>query len=153
MKNVNIWLENFDNAVIEHTKRWAIPISRFAIFIVYFWFGALKVFTPMGAANPMVMELLSITMPSISPDSFLITFGVLEMLIGLIFIIPHLERLGLVILTLHLFTTILPLFIMPDWTWTSYLVPTLEGQYIIKNILIIALAVGILGHLRAYKQN
>ena len=153
MKNIDIWLKKFDAQVIAATKRWAMPISRFAIFIVYFWFGALKVFSSQGAANPMVLGLLSKTMPSLEPTSFLVAFGVLEMLIGLIFIIPHLERLGIFILALHLFTTILPLFVMPDSTWQSFLVPTLEGQYIIKNILIIALAVGILGHLRAYKNN
>jgi len=153
MKNITRWLDGFDNAMIEHTKRWAMPLSRFSIFVVYFWFGALKVFSENGAANPMVLELLNNTMPSVDPFSFLIAFGVLEMLIGLIFIIPHLERLGLFVLALHLFTTVLPLFIMPDWTWQSFLVPTLEGQYIIKNILIIALAVGILGHLRMHKKN
>jgi uncharacterized membrane protein YkgB len=153
MRDFNKKLEAWDSSIIRHTKHWAVPMSRFAIFVVYFWFGALKVFALNGAANPLVIALLSKTLPGISPDSFLVAFGVLEMLIGLIFIIPHLERLGIFILALHLFTTILPLFIMPDYTWQGFLVPTLEGQYIIKNILIIALAVGILGHLRAYKQD
>jgi uncharacterized membrane protein YkgB len=153
MKNLNRKMENWDTWIIKHTKRWALPMSRFAIFLVYFWFGALKVFALNGAANPMVVALLGYTMPGVSPESFLIAFGVLEMIIGLIFIIPRLERLGIFLLALHLFTTILPLFVLPGLTWQSFLVPTLEGQYIIKNILIIAIAVGILGHLRAFKES
>lgn len=153
MQSFNEKLESLDSVIIKHTKRWAIPMSRFSIFLVYFWFGALKVFSLNGAANPLVIALLSETLPGASPASFLVAFGLLEMLIGLIFIVPHLERLGIFILALHLFTTIMPLFILPAHTWQSFLVPTLEGQYIIKNILIIALAIGIFGHLRAYKRN
>lgn len=152
MKNFNQHLEAFDSSVIKHTRSLAMPIARFAIFAVYFWFGALKVFSLNGAANPLVVALLGQTMPGVSPESFLVAFGVFEMLIGLIFIIPRLERLGIFLLVLHLFTTILPIFIMPELTWQGFLVPTLEGQYIIKNILIIALAIGISGHLRAYKK-
>ena len=152
MQNFNERLESLDVWIIEHSKRWALPLARFAIFLIYFWFGAIKVFTENGAANPLVTALLGQTLPGISPESFLIAFGVLEMLIGLIFIIPYLERLGIFILTLHLFTTILPLFILPELSWQGFLVPTLEGQYIIKNIFIIALAVGILSHLRTYKK-
>lgn len=152
MKNFNRTLENWDSVVIEHTKKWSLPMSRFAIFFIYFYFGALKVFSLEGAANPMVTALLQSTLPGVPAESFLIAFGLFEMLIGLIFIIPHLERLGILILALHLGATILPLFVLPDYTWHSFMVPTLEGQYIIKNILIIALAIGILGHLHVYKK-
>jgi uncharacterized membrane protein YkgB len=36
-----------------------------------------------------------------------------------------------------------PLVLVPEYTWQSFLVPTLEGQYIIKNMVIIAVAIGI----------
>ena len=144
-------LEDFDQSIIHHTRLWAIPFSRFAIFLVYFWFGALKVFGE-SPANPLVAELLAKTLPGVSFDSFIITLGVFEMLIGLVFIIPHLERYGIFILGIHLIMTIMPLFLLPQVTWQGFLTPTLEGQYIIKNILIVALAIGILAHLRAFKE-
>lgn len=142
----------FDKKVIEFTKVWAIPFSRFAIFLVYFWFGALKVFSQ-SPANPLVSALLEQTLPFITFNDFIIVFGVFEMIIGIIFIIPHLERLGILLLSLHLVTTIMPLFILRDATWQSFLTPTLEGQYIIKNVLIIALAIGIFAHLHTYKYS
>jgi len=48
--------------------------------------------------------------------------------------------------------TFLPLFILPEVTWSGFLVPTLEGQYIIKNIVIIATAIGIVTNLRPLSE-
>lgn len=63
------------------------------------------------------------------------------MAIGIIFLIRGWERLAIFLLGLHLFTTVLPLFLLPQITWQGFLIPTLEGQYVIKNILIIAAAI------------
>lgn len=144
-------LEIFDDKIINFSRKWGMPFSRFAIFVVYFYFGALKVFE-LSPASPLVSALLAQTMPWISPEAFLIAFGLLEMLIGIVFLIPHLERLAVFALILHLVTTVMPLFILPAMAWNSFLVPTLEGQYIIKNILLIALASGILSHLHTHKE-
>jgi uncharacterized membrane protein YkgB len=119
-----------------------LPLSRFAIFLVYFWFGILKVFS-LSPAGAMVLELLHRTMPFFPPNQFMILFGLLEVLIGLLFLWPKVTKIALSLLVLHLVTTIMPLFIMPEFTWSRFLIPTLEGQYIIKNILIIALGVNI----------
>jgi len=148
METINKILENFDTNLVSFSKRWVMPVSRFAIFLVYFWFGLLKVLGE-SPAGPLVSELLARTMPFITPTGFIFAFGILEMLIGIIFIIPRLERLGMFVLSLHLITTIMPLFLLPAVTWSGFLVPTLEGQYIIKNILIIAVAIGIFSHLHA----
>ncbi|MEO6513312.1 MAG: hypothetical protein ABIR37_01360 [Candidatus Saccharimonadales bacterium] len=32
---------------------------------------------------------------------------------------------------------------MPELAWVKPLVPTLEGQYIIKNVLLVAIALGV----------
>jgi uncharacterized membrane protein YkgB len=45
----------------------------------------------------------------------------------------------------------LPLFLLPQITWHKFLVPTLEGQYIIKNLAIISLALVIGAHLRKFE--
>jgi uncharacterized membrane protein YkgB len=36
-----------------------------------------------------------------------------------------------------------PLILVPTHVWTGFLVPTLEGQYILKNLVIVAVAIGI----------
>lgn len=151
MKNIQNFLINFDYKVVMWAKRALVPLARFAIFMVYFWFGLLKVLET-SPASPLVLALLDKTMPFISPDSFLIAFGLLEMVIGILFIIPKLERLALFALFFHLITTIMPLFLLPVFAWQGFLVPTLEGQYMLKNILIISAGVVILASLRPYKE-
>ncbi len=57
------------------------------------------------------------------------------------------ERLVIPLLALHMITTFMPLFLLPSITWAGFFVPTLEGQYIIKNLVIIAAAIGIAAQL------
>jgi uncharacterized membrane protein YkgB len=151
MENLDIKLESLDQKIIYRSKRLALPFARIALFVVYFWFGSLKVFGT-SPANPLVSDLLSKTMPGLTFATFIIAFGVFEMVIGLLFIIPRLERLGVFLLAVHMITTIMPLFLLCSVTWNGFLTPTLEGQYIIKNILIIALAVVVLSNLQPLKE-
>ena len=117
----------------------SILLSRLSLFTIFFWFGLLKV---LGAspANPLVGDLLAKTLPFIGFDQFIIFFGLLEMIIGITFLIPKAEKLMLFLLIPHMATTFMPLVLLPSVTWQSFLTPTLEGQYIIKNLLIISLA-------------
>lgn len=69
------------------------------------------------------------------------------MLIGLLFLIRGVERIVIPLLFIHMITTIMPLFLLPDVSWSGFMTPTLEGQYIIKNIALIAAAFGIAAHL------
>jgi uncharacterized membrane protein YkgB len=50
-------------------------------------------------------------------------------------------------------TTFMPLVLLTTETWTGFLVPTLEGQYIIKNLVIIAAAIGIASHLHPLRKH
>ena len=133
-------VQKFDVRVINFFRRWEITISRIAIFVVYFWFGLLK-FIGMSPATPLVQILSEKTINFMPFGIFYILFSFFEVVIGVLFLIRGLERIAIVLLGFHLATTILPLFFMPQLTWQAFLVPTLEGQYIIKNILIIACAV------------
>jgi uncharacterized membrane protein YkgB len=119
-----------------------VPLSRLAIFTVYFWFGALKLIN-LSPAGPLVQSLFVKTISFMPFSTFYMLFAVFEMAIGIIFLIRGLERFAILLLCIHIATTIMPLFLLPQATWQSFLVPTLEGQYIIKNILIVAAAVTI----------
>ncbi len=129
-----------------------MPFAKFALFFVYFYFGIIKVFFENGAANPMVVQLLDMTMPFFPPDAFLVVFGLFEVLIGLLFIIPKMAKFALVLLAFHMITTIMPLFILPSLTWEG-VIPTIQGQYILKNVLIIALGIVILASLPLSRAN
>ncbi len=152
MKKIKEKIDSIDEKIINETKKWSMPMARFAIFMVYFWFGLLKVLS-LSPASPLVASLLERTLPFITFEHFIIFFGILEMLIGSIFLIRGWERLAIFLLGLHLVTTIMPLFLVQAATWQGFMVPTLEGQYIIKNVLIIALAMVIASSLQPFKKN
>lgn len=145
------YLNRFDDWFIHLLRRISIPLGRTALFIIFFWFGILKIFGT-SPANPMVADLLSVTMPFMSWETFIILFALYEMLIGIAFIIPRGERAAIALLIPHMIMTSLPLFFLPEMTWQGFLVPTLEGQYIVKNLVIIALATGIAAHLHPWKK-
>ena len=145
----NLFLTHFDNTVIAVCKRFAYSFARFALFLVYFWFGILKVITE-SPANPLVDSLLQRTLPFMSFETFILLFGLLEVLIGILFLFPKMTRLVISLLFLHMITTFMPLVFLPQLVWTAPFVPTLEGQYIIKNVLIIAVALEIVSHLHPH---
>ena len=124
------------------------------MFVVYFWFGLLKVIGQ-SPASEMVHSLFGKTMgpmmPFLSFGVFIILFGIFEIIIGILFIIPGLEKTALVFFFLHMTVTILPLFIMKE-VWTSLFVPTLEGQYIIKNLALVACALSVWATLPPYQK-
>lgn len=147
MKNIIV---KFDITIIHTLRKISMPTARLAFFIVFFWFGALKV-VGISSASPLVERLLGRTLPFITFGQFIVLFGIFEMIIGIIFLIPHLERLAVIFLTLHIITTFFPLVFLTSVTWQGFLTPTLEGQYIIKNLVIIALAIGIVAHLKPFR--
>ena len=143
-------LQAFDAALINFFRKISIPAARFGLFVVFFWFGILKVFG-LSPAGPLVQALFEHTFLStvfgISFGTFIIAFGIFEMIIGGLFLIRGCERVVIPLLFIHMITTFMPLFMIPQETWSGFLVPTLEGQYIIKNFVLIAAAIGIAAHL------
>lgn len=139
-------LERADAHIIAFFKKMGMPAARAALCIVFFWFGLLKV---VGAspAEPLVIDLMKVTIPFITPEHFMLFLGGYEMLIGLLFLVPKLERVAILLLFPHLIVTAAPLVLLPSITWSASMIPTLTGQYIIKNVLIVATAIGIASHL------
>ena len=145
-------IEQFDTRVWGRLRNIEVPLARLALFVVYFWFGALKALDLSPAAS-LVLELHTRTIPFIPFQSFYGAFAVFEMAIGFLFLLRGMERVALLMVAAHLAMTALPLVILTDTTWQGFLAPTLEGQYIIKNVLIAALAVVVGAHARNAAHN
>src|SRR5947207_525495 len=98
-------IHEIDDRLIGFFSRFSEPVARFALFVIYFWFGILKVFNA-SPASPLVQALFEKTMGGIMPfHTFMILFGIFEMLIGLFFLIKGMERIVLAFLALHMVTT------------------------------------------------
>ena len=129
-------------------------LIRISLFIIFFWFGLLK---PLGlsAAEQLVLDTVY-WMPLFSAHTWLSIIGWWEVVIGLCFLFEKTTKIALLLLLLQMTGTFMPLVILPDITFqnSNFFTPTLEGQYILKNILIIAAALIISNKsLETKKQN
>lgn len=134
-------LIELDSSLVSFSKKLSPFFTRFSIFVVYFWFGILKVLE-LSPATPLVHELFLKTVAFIPFELFLMMFGIFECLIGIMILIKGFERLAILATAIHLITTFMPLILIPS-IWHGFLIPTMEAQYIIKNVLIIALLLNI----------
>ena len=131
-----------DHRIIHFLRRAFIPVGRFSLFVVYTWFGALKILG-LSPASSLVHDLFNATIHFMPFSTFYILFAWFEVLIGIMFLFPRLTRYVLPLLFIHMITTFLPLIFLPQEAWSGFMVLTLPGQYIIKNLVIIAVGIGI----------
>jgi uncharacterized membrane protein YkgB len=112
-------------------------VARLAIAVVYIWFGVLKLLA-LSPASPMVSALAEVMFLPKGVDWTLVMGGA-EVLLGLLFLFPRYTALAFWAMVGHLFFTALPLVFLPTMVWSGWFVPTLEGQYILKNVLLFSL--------------
>jgi uncharacterized membrane protein YkgB len=91
-------------------------------------------------------------LPVGDPEVWVALIGWWEVAIGVGFLVPGAARIAIALLALQMVGTLLPLVLLPEVTFQPGRVPyapTLEGQYIIKNLLIISAALVVGGTVRA----
>ena len=138
-------VDRFDRIVAGWMARYGLTIMRIALGIVFFWFGALKL---VPGASP-AEELVRSTIYFVDPDWFLPILAIWEMVIGLGLLSGLFLRLTLLLLFAQMAGTALPLVVLPEVVWTRFpFVLTLEGQYIVKNLVIIGSAIVLGGTVR-----
>ena len=142
MSNKKVKLHAIDQQVIIGLRRSFLPLARAAFFIVFFWFGFLKLLG-LSPATPLAEHLIDQTVGAQYFELLFYALAVLECVIGILFLFPKMTRVVIPLLLIHMAIVCSPLLLLLGDTWQSFLVPTLEGQYIIKNAAIIALAIGI----------
>lgn len=126
------------NTILDKHDWW----SRIALFIVFGWFGALKLLglSPVGMLITPLFEKLA---PFLAPYAVMI-LGIGEVALAVGFLVPRVTKWVVLLTVLHLLGTFLTLIVTPDLTWSSFLVPTFAGEFVMKNVVLIALAINIL---------
>lgn len=138
-------IKKVDGTVIHFFKRTYLPLGRVALFVVFFGFGILKLLD-LSPASELAEALVSKT---VGMNYFNLLFkglALIECIIGILFLLPKTVRLAIPLLLFHLAVVSAPLMLVPELVWQQPFVPTLEGQYIIKNIALVAVAFGIAAH-------
>lgn len=129
-----------DRNISKNMRKLGIPAIRISFAILFFWFGILK---PLGlsSAEPLLKATVA-WLPFGGPQQWLSIIGWWEMLIGISFLFKQTTKIAIGLLFLQMVGTFMPLVLLPEITFQkgNYLLPTLEGQYIIKNVMIISAA-------------
>ena len=124
----------FDQKIINFMSGYGIISLRIGLGIIFLWFGMLKFFPGLSPAE----ELVRNTVYFMDPDILIPMLACWESLIGIGLITGKFMRITLLLLFLQMPGTALPLIILPEQVWTSFPFGlTLEGQYIVKNLVLI----------------
>src|SRR6185503_2538868 len=137
------WFDRIDRAITGWMARYGVRLLRISLGVVFFWFGMLKFFPGMSPASDLAIKTMEIlTFGSIPGSVALPVLAVWESLIGLGLILGVAMRATLLLLFVQMIGTLTPLFFFPRETFTHFpWAPTLEGQYIIKNIVLVSAAI------------
>lgn len=133
-KIVDRYFLNIDKRLTEWMAEYGLLILRISLGVVFFWFGILKFFPDLSPAEDLVRN----TVYFVDPDIFLPALAAWELLIGIGLITGKFLRFTILLLFLQMPGTALPLLILPEKVWTVFPYGlTLEGQYIVKNLVLI----------------
>ena len=113
-------------------------LTRLALGIVFLWFGAIK-FVPgwSPAADLATRTIARLSFGVIGPSIGLPLLAAWESLIGLGLLSGRFLRVTLLLLFVQMPGTLMPLILFPAETFRAFpYAPTLEGQYIIKNLVL-----------------
>ncbi|MEZ4439076.1 MAG: DUF417 family protein [Polyangiaceae bacterium] len=115
---------------------------RLALGYVYFHFGVLKLFGDLSSAELLAGHTVAVvSFGWLQVRTAIYVLGIVEMLIGLGFLLGVWRRLVLAAFSVHLVGTMLPLLLFPELTFkVAPLAPNFAGQYILKNVVFAAAA-------------
>lgn len=129
-----------DEIIILFMRRYGILFLRTSLGIVFLWFGFLKFFPGLSpAAQIAAGTITKLTLGLVQPNISIVILATWETLIGLGLITGKFLRITLLLLFVQMIGAMTPLLLFPTETFTRIpYAPTLEGQYIIKNLVLIS---------------
>ena len=139
-------ITRFD-VVDAHITNWmarhGVPLLRISLGIVFLWFGALKFFPGLSPAQDLAARTIETLSFGVVTARVSIPFlAGWECLIGLGLLTGIFMRATLLLLAVQMAGTLTPLVLFPNEVFTRIpYAPTLEGQYIIKNAVLISAAI------------
>ena len=134
-----------DIFISEYMSTYGILLLRYSLAMIFIWFGLLK---PLGISP--AQELVENTVYWFDDKAaFVNLLGWWEVVIGFTMCVRPLIRISIFLLFLQIPGTFLPLVLLPEVCFTDFPYGlTLEGQYIVKNLIIISSALVIGGTVR-----
>lgn len=136
-------LDRIDQRITGAMASHGLLLMRIALGVVFLWFGVLKFFPGLSPAETLAGKTIeALSLGAISASTAVMILAAWECLIGVGLLSGRFMRATLALLFLQMLGTLTPLVLYPSETFIAFpYAPTLEGQYIIKNAVLIAGAV------------
>jgi len=144
-------LHTFDHKFIDWARQNYSWIARISLFIIYFYFGFLKIIGASPANELATGFAAHMGMGAYANELYLL-LAVVECFIGILILFPKLTRLAIFIMLVHMLLVSAPIVLYTEAVWSSPFIPNLEGQYIIKNAALVALALGLVASTSPLKK-
>lgn len=143
-----------DNKLAHWMADHGIAFLRISIGIIFLWFGLIKFFSGLSPIEDLALRTVRVLTFNMFSDSAMAAgLATLECLIGIGLLTGIFLRATLLLLMLQLIGAISPVFIFPHEVFKIIpIVPTLSGQYIIKDIVIISAGILLGGTVRGGKM-
>lgn len=137
---LSVSFDQIDVRITHWMAHYGVVLLRISLGIVFFWFGVLKFFPGLSPAQDLAARTITmLTLGLVSPSMSVPLLATWECLIGLGLITGRFMRVTLLLLFVQMLGTFLPLVFFPAESFTRFpYAPTLEGQYIIKNLVLIS---------------
>ena len=130
--------DKIDRRITGWMAEYGVLFLRISLGLVYLWFGALKLFPGASPASEIIRQSFEF-MPA---DVFIPAIGILEILIGLGFLSGIFLRVVILMMFFQMIGALSPIVLEPGAVWQSFpFVLTLEGQYMVKNVVLISAAI------------
>jgi uncharacterized membrane protein YkgB len=135
--------DTVDARITSWMARHGLPLLRISLGIVFLWFDALKFFPGLSPAQDLAARTIEIlTFGRVHADASIPVLAAWECLIGIGLLFGIFMRATLLLLAVQMAGTLTPLVLFPHEVFTRIpYAPTLEGQYIIKNAVLISAAI------------
>ncbi|MFK0244142.1 DoxX family membrane protein [Amycolatopsis azurea] len=122
--------------------RHSIRLLRISMGLVFLGFGILKYFPGVSPAEDLTLTTTRLLTLGLFPDQFaLAAVATLECLIGLALIAGRGMRAIVYLLAIELIGILSPVVLLTDRLFSGpFHAPTLEGQYVLKDVILVAAA-------------
>lgn len=136
-------LEGIDVRLTNWMARNGLTLLRISLGVVFLWFGFLKFFPGMSPAQDLASRTIdALTGGRVSPGVSVAVLATWETLIGVGLLLGKMLRAVILLLLVQMAGTLAPLVLFPAEVFVRIpFAPTLEGQYIIKNAVLISAAI------------
>lgn len=140
METLKRWFTAIDVRITNWMSKYGLMLLRVSLGIVFVWFGVIKFVPGLSPADELATRTIStLTFSLVQPDLSRPVLALWETLIGLGLITGLWMRVTLLLLFTQMLGTVTPLALFPAETWNIFPIsPTLEGQYIIKNLVLVS---------------